>query len=395
MCFTEYLGYTCGHTSVPVKRPCPLTTQIYNLRSCSNAACRPQLCQTMCFACTRILHGRYINIIEYEHRYMHERGACGCEVTFPEMQQPRVITRADGRKSYPDSTLSPLATPFTPMNTRPSTPTPPGAFTFSPEARVFHRGAPEHRINHYPSPARASASTLPPLYEEHEHSKGVDISLRTVSQYGAEWRQDHKPLHDNGHCDCEIKFEKYTGHMDVLKEAADNDGDTDTASMDEPIIDSNVHPMPPPSNIGESSFQGARRGAMPPTPTASNASTDIIMPPYTTSSVPIPRPMTSHYWGYVPVHTMEPPSGRPARWACAPHDSSVVNRMQTDNPAVMAQQHASHPLDMQTVWYNPTETPIAGLPVGAGPEGDSHMPPFEECELYHPNYAAGRRPASH
>ncbi|KAI1088857.1 hypothetical protein F5B19DRAFT_406096 [Rostrohypoxylon terebratum] len=92
MCFTEFLGYTCGHTSVPVKRPCPMTTQSHVNPVCPSPACRPLLALTMCPSCARIVHGRWVDIVVHEHEFMHVRGACSCPVRFPYSQQPRVVS---------------------------------------------------------------------------------------------------------------------------------------------------------------------------------------------------------------------------------------------------------------------------------------------------------------
>ncbi|KAI1443084.1 hypothetical protein F5Y02DRAFT_226832 [Annulohypoxylon stygium] len=93
MCFTEFLGYTCGHTSVPVKRPCPMTTQSHVNPVCPSPACRPLLALTMCPSCARIVHGRWIDIVVHEHQFMHARGVCHCPVRFPPHQQPRVLSQ--------------------------------------------------------------------------------------------------------------------------------------------------------------------------------------------------------------------------------------------------------------------------------------------------------------
>ncbi|KAI1399648.1 hypothetical protein F4819DRAFT_464310, partial [Hypoxylon fuscum] len=104
MCFTEHIGYTCGHSSVPVKRACPLTTEFHGNQCCSNSATRPILALTFCPPCARIVHGRWVNIIQFEHRFMHERGACGCEVVFPNLQHPRVVSHeASAGDAAPDA----------------------------------------------------------------------------------------------------------------------------------------------------------------------------------------------------------------------------------------------------------------------------------------------------
>ncbi|KAL7629578.1 hypothetical protein AAE478_001100 [Parahypoxylon ruwenzoriense] len=96
MCFTEFIGYTCGHTSLAVKRPCALTTKLFSNPACPGAgAVRPLLAETSCPACNRVMHGRCVNIIEHEHRFMHARGVCSCPVHFPYLMRPRVISPDD------------------------------------------------------------------------------------------------------------------------------------------------------------------------------------------------------------------------------------------------------------------------------------------------------------
>ncbi|KAL1865514.1 hypothetical protein Daus18300_007159 [Diaporthe australafricana] len=94
MCFSEFIGYTCGHSSPEVLRPCPMTTQFYTNPLCTQHARRPILAPEMCPACQRVIHGRAVLITEWEHRWMHERGACGCEVQFPDLIRPRVVGRS-------------------------------------------------------------------------------------------------------------------------------------------------------------------------------------------------------------------------------------------------------------------------------------------------------------
>ncbi|KAI1408786.1 hypothetical protein F5Y13DRAFT_204534 [Hypoxylon sp. FL1857] len=540
MCFIEYLGYTCGHTSIPVKRPCPLTTQLYNNPCCPNAAARPLLAQTMCPGCARVLHGRYVNIIEHEHRFMHERGACNCEVKFPYLQQPRVIQheepelvptticecclegmakgakKEDVEKSIKAETdmvdSSPSgsgsATEFTPDSAQ----SPTDKFNFSPSALVFTPGHAQsqdqgHSQNtdlvlyestttssitaranlgkasagsssksrvvsrntdaSFGTPSRASSSfdkgkgkgkqrntkkrspsprqqhheayqqqrsrrtsssaaaqgapKLAPLFEERESSgKKLEVSVRMPSLYGAEWIQDHAELHRAGRCRCEIKFEKYPAqYMPLLKEARDaefafddhssttthnhnhshsaagvvssnsqlyySNDDTAATSGVEPGTSSTPHTNTSPTRYETPATPGRMLAIeqAPPAPGSPRIPAPEYPGPFYASGQPGSASSPSS-----PTFSTQP--GHPARWACSPYDTTPVDASRA------AQAAASRPVDMQTIWYDQRETPIAGLPVGAGPEGDSHMPPFEECELYYrPKAAAGgRRPAS-
>ncbi|KAI1208972.1 uncharacterized protein F4807DRAFT_105697 [Annulohypoxylon truncatum] len=112
MCFTEFLGYTCGHTSIPVKRPCPMTTQSHVNPICPLPACRPLLAFTMCPSCARIVHGRWVNIIVHEHEFMHARGACHCPLRFPHLQQPRVVSQYEDAEDMKDISQEAFAARF-------------------------------------------------------------------------------------------------------------------------------------------------------------------------------------------------------------------------------------------------------------------------------------------
>lgn len=91
MCLAEYICYTCGHTSVPVLRACPLTTSSPDHPICARHGDRPFISDSMCPTCERHLHNRATLVLEHEHRWMHERGVCGCPVQFPGLLGPRIL----------------------------------------------------------------------------------------------------------------------------------------------------------------------------------------------------------------------------------------------------------------------------------------------------------------
>ncbi|KAM7205490.1 hypothetical protein V8F20_003074 [Naviculisporaceae sp. PSN 640] len=96
MCVDEFIAYFCGHRSLVVLRACPSTTAQPNLPVCSLRPARPEYAETMCSPCERLLHTRWVLIREWEHRWYHERGACGCPVIFPNLvTRPRVIGGPD------------------------------------------------------------------------------------------------------------------------------------------------------------------------------------------------------------------------------------------------------------------------------------------------------------
>ncbi|KAI0842283.1 hypothetical protein F5Y06DRAFT_259434 [Hypoxylon sp. FL0890] len=548
MCFIEYLGYTCGHTSMPIKRPCPLTTQLHNNPCCPNAAVRPILAQTMCPGCARLLHGRYVNIIEHEHRFMHERGACNCDVKFPYLQQPRVVQHeepelvpvnicecclkgmATGAKK--DNVEKPVKGAADIVASSPSgsasesssksAHSPTQKFSFSPSAAAFTPGQPQlqsqgqgqghthtqsteiviyeqnptsnttARVHHsqasasssnksavvartpdssggsrrtsfssekgkgkgkgrggkksrggraqvsaspkqhrtyneaYPgqgqqhtrrtssSAAAQGAPKLAPLFEERETlGKKLEVSVRMLSLYGAEWTHDHAELHRTGRCKCEIKFDKYPAqYMPLLKEARESEsccnehcnhnaaGVTSQSHDNSNTAPTSSIPISQSDGVLRSSTMSTSRANTNPT-SYENPTTSGLLPTIaqTAQAQPQPQVPAPDYTGYFytpgqqgsattpssPTFRTQP--GQPARWACSPYDTSSAD------PSSSAAE-TSRPVDMQTVWYDQRDTPIAGLPVGAGPEGDSHMPPFEDCELYYPKVSCDRRPAS-
>ncbi|KAI4867540.1 hypothetical protein F4820DRAFT_467718 [Hypoxylon rubiginosum] len=481
MCFTEFVGYTCGHASTPVKRLCPLTTQLYNNPCCAQNAVRPVLSQTFCPTCARILHGRWVNILELEHRFMHERGVCGCAAQFPHLQQPRVVshyvdTGSSGSNSGSEeqriyvgdaanhhygnghdsealtqmaahqSHLSGSAAPFVPshnqahglsygggaqdapwghrsslsfdataafvqlpiqnasaagstMTTDASTsPTDQSGSAKSKgkgkqqrnkkaqdqaaeqqQQQVFHQQQQQQQEHGYPTAAFQTATQLAPLFEERQDSasKKPMVSVRMLSLYGAEWLQDHEPLHADGRCSCQIRFERYESPpTPVLGEASPESGLglTDVNTLAE----------------YNAQYLGHHTSAdiSGPATTAEHSSGMALGAEDAAQGEPQQNPLASS----IPHVTTNP--GHPARWACSP-DSGIA----ATAAATPSAPYADHPVDMQTAWYEHTEVPLAGLPIGAGPEGDSHMPPFEECELHYPLHypklPSHRRSASH
>lgn len=494
---------------------------------------------TMCPACARIIHGRYVSIIEREHRFMHERGACHCGVRFPHLQEPHVVEHNTGvaasnqgptayGQTYADR---PCDSSKTPTESSGSSPTEsngrsaagsmgsakdletsgratppfrmfqfsPGAAEFTPSWSHVHRQDP----NESPSSSRAhddkgkgketqelrqtskskgsgqgqyhhehppaviqDTPTLPPLFEHHEEGdgSGFSISVRSRSLYGAEWSHDHGELHRAGRCSCDITFERYPGqYMNLLQEAIDEIGDqTDPNVTGGENITTNVDPTTVAfegrntsdkgDNDGSAGGSGSGNGGGGETSTGidvnvnikfsrgddTNPTTATVPGPSTANTLGAPQvrhelpagnpshfssrrrrraaararaqaraqvqaqaqaqPTTSSTgWQYAPHELNAPYDGEPMRWACAPFDTT---NMQSASEGHISREEnlediRNHPVDCQAIAYNQTSTPIAGLPIGAGPEGDSHMPPFEECELCYPKIPRGRRPASH
>ncbi|KIH88459.1 hypothetical protein SPBR_07316 [Sporothrix brasiliensis 5110] len=190
MCFIEFVGYTCGHTSLPVLRPCPLTTASHTFPACSRRGDKTFFAGEMCSACQKIVHSRATQIEEYEHRFMHERGVCGCETVFPYLIRPRVIGSCDGGGNEHAVTS-------------------------------YHAGDSHGRTDVWAGDGADSTSEtseipetteiqLPPLLCEAIDPGGrTTVSVRLSSLYAAEWVADHRARHDTGLCQCRVDFRTY------------------------------------------------------------------------------------------------------------------------------------------------------------------------------------------
>ncbi|KAK7951335.1 uncharacterized protein PG986_007063 [Apiospora aurea] len=99
MCIIEYVGYSCGHSSVPVLRLCPMTTHAPSNPVCKDPSHRPTMVADMCPACSRVMHSRWVDIVMFEHQWMHERGTCGCPTKFPSLLHPRTIGADPGEEA--------------------------------------------------------------------------------------------------------------------------------------------------------------------------------------------------------------------------------------------------------------------------------------------------------
>ncbi|KAL8404488.1 hypothetical protein RB594_009373 [Gaeumannomyces avenae] len=180
MCFQEFIGYACGHCSMAVLRPCPLTTSEHKNPVCDLQPNRPFLVDAMCPVCSRLMHSRAVLIQEWEHHFLHERGACGCEVIFPDLVRPRVIG---------------------------------GASVFQNMAQGAGGGG-GNGAHQQQQPATAAASAeskkAPPMFERVVGPNGQEAySVRLSSLFAAEWVDDHAELHRKGECNCNADFNRY------------------------------------------------------------------------------------------------------------------------------------------------------------------------------------------
>ncbi len=182
MCFLEFIGFTCGHTSLPVLRPCPLTTASHTFPTCPRRADKPFLAGEMCSACQKIVHSRATQIEEFEHRFMHERGVCGCDTVFPYLIRPRTV----------------------------------GGGEAGEEGEVRVNGSVEDELE------AGEEMQLPPILRETTDAGGrAVVSVRLPSLFAAEWVADHRERHDSGLCDCHVDFRTYRQVLVAVEEGED------------------------------------------------------------------------------------------------------------------------------------------------------------------------------
>lgn len=99
MCVKEFFGYSCGHCSVPVLRPCPLSWANEHFPPCSMPAERPIFTEEYCHPCARVIWNANVLREEEEHRERHRRLECECEVVFDQEERERrgLVTNVKGK----------------------------------------------------------------------------------------------------------------------------------------------------------------------------------------------------------------------------------------------------------------------------------------------------------
>ncbi|RYP19120.1 hypothetical protein DL765_003536 [Monosporascus sp. GIB2] len=404
MCFIEYLGYTCGHTGDSVLRPCPLTTRAHANPVCPAPAVRPQLSRGHCPACQRVMHNRWVDIVEEEHRWMHERGACGCPVEFPALMQPRMIGR-DG-PGYGGGHYKPGSGKNQNKNKKVANKRGRGGRGGGGDAKDQHQQQqqPQPQSQDHQTKAQAQQQRRQqqreryPAFEEvrdGENDSDVRYVIRQPSMYGVEWTWDHAKLHEDGRCACAVRFGKYdpSPSKDPRDVKRPSDGDHDAEKQ--------VAPYTYSDNTNNQQLVRTRGGG----PSLSyHLSGDRTTAP--TSRL---GPQVS--------------GGQPARWSY--NTPAEIHNLQEVYAGGADDQPRQ--LDMQTAWFghyqqqqqapmaglplglgpecrDPSghlqaegqivlydvsqQVPLLGLPIGAGPEGLSHAGDFEDCELYRLGHAA-------
>ncbi|KAI0114005.1 hypothetical protein GGR51DRAFT_578255 [Nemania sp. FL0031] len=343
MCFTEYLGYTCGHCSVAVNRPCPMTTHLFNNPCCPKPANRPYLAGTMCYPCSRIIHGRKIDIAEYEHRWMHERGACGCEVQFPAMQEPKLVQRTWHGDRNDNGAYTSAPTARAGPSTSYAGPSTACAGPSTAYAGPSNQQAP-------PMPCRGQGTGVP-LFEEARVGGNVEVAVRLSSLYAAEWTEDHAKLHESGQCQCPVSFERYKP-IDINEYEDENN---------HPGKGKGKEKAKEPAHNPQDHLSGRTAAGHPARYVMDGPQEslldEILGPIHPQAPAYDEHPADIQTMYFQP--TGAPIAGTPIAWGPTPESSGLPTIVEFTHP----------------------ETTHGGFPIGAGPEGESHAGDFDNCSL--------------
>ncbi|KUI66359.1 hypothetical protein VM1G_02072 [Cytospora mali] len=394
MCFSEFIGYTCGHSSSEVLRPCPMTTQLYTNPLCGRYARRPILAPKMCPACQRVLHGRAVLIVEWEHRWMHERGVCGCEVQFPDLFRPRVV----GRNQPFEKTRENI----------------PRANDNTGNGTGNRNGEVKIALSKMGGNNKTGAKNVPALYQETitttmpGGNKKPEVSIRIPSFYGAEWVDEHRQLHIKGSCKCSGDFSFYQTPADyqVVPSSSVRTSREQVVQTGGPkrvqgqgfkngalysYTDQHKFANLRPSPMGYHTYKGAQsQGGHPPRHASSGQvhtnqaqHQHLSLLPGTQKNIKTP------YFPGQPSHMSRSATGPsiPRRSPGAIYEvdpAKSTNKLY--NFACNEGAKITSCADFQSVEFPKSKDllPLVGLPIGAGPEGPTgltHTGDFSQCVL--------------
>lgn len=368
MCQKESIHYNCGHSSLPVIRPCPLTTQSPDFPICSLQAGSDHMAKTMCSACERVLQGRWVLVQAKENRWIHERGACACHPVRPGTSTALCI---GGENDQLAMRLAVLST-----NSAVASTTDDEARPLRPTAGGFV--------------PRPDQTTQFALYDTRTHGAWVP------NLYAASWLRAHRLIHQAGQCTCEVDVNPVDQHIheDDLneEEKAQHEAMGETAQLENggqtgDVFTAQVATIPP---LGEPS------GAFAPVNSA-------LVP--TNYPYPLRVPNGNIIWLTAPSNATTPTSQTSGTsqttqtsqtsTTCGEAETNQAETTQaaTASPVVYrtpriapGTQHVTGHTPNSLPARSPERTPVLGLPLGAGPEGTyhGHMPPWRDCALSRP-----------
>lgn len=327
---------------------------------------------------------------------MHERGVCGCEVQFPDLIRPRVVSRSrpgqtTGRNGQVGNNLQGSKNNGNSSISLPKT----------------------GRSN------TAGSKGVPAHYQERSTKAGqhkLEVAVRIPSLYGAEWVDEHRQLHKDGSCKCAGDFSFYQtpepnqavpassalvenipGQAVQTKAIsqtlqAQNHGKSQNSPASHYLTPQNLfhlglshhetscHSDPHHQDDTMTQQFPAKEAAQlqPSTPSKSQTVDRATTPK------PPPLVVSSSY-----PHIHAPQRSPGAIYEVDPTKST--NRLY--NLACNEGANMGAVADFQSIEFPRAEgtLPLVGLPIGAGPEGApglSHVRHFEDCVLHTRNLIA-------
>lgn len=331
---------------------------------------------------------------------MHERGVCGCEVQFPDLIRPRVVSRSrPGQTTGRNGQIG--------NNTHGSKNNGNFSVTLPKTGRSNMAGS----------------KGVPAHYQEQSTKAGqhkLEVAVRIPSLYGAEWVDEHRQLHRDGSCKCAGDFsfyqtpepDQYVPSSSALTEnipgqavqtkaisqtlQAQSHGKAQNSSASHYLTpqdlfhlglshhESSHNSDPPllPHHQGDTMAQQSpskEAAHLQPSKPFKSETVD-----QTTTPKPPPLVVSSSY-----PHIHAPQRSPGAIYEVDPTKST--NRLY--NLACNEGANMAAVADFQSVEFPRAEgtLPLVGLPIGAGPEGAPglcHVGSFENCVLHTRNLIA-------
>ncbi|KAK0655684.1 hypothetical protein B0T16DRAFT_499710 [Cercophora newfieldiana] len=158
MCHQEFITYQCGHRSLGVIRPCPLTTAAQNLTPCSTQPSKQYNALT--------IHQGALSPISAEI------------ITSP--------FHANKGKA-PEGGVPP---------------------------QVYGQASTSYSTQRQQTPNPTGPAVIPQTYSEMTVNGEHRVSIRVPGLYAAEWLADHRALHASGDCQCRANFEPLKPRID-------------------------------------------------------------------------------------------------------------------------------------------------------------------------------------
>ncbi|KAJ4397086.1 hypothetical protein N0V93_001310 [Gnomoniopsis smithogilvyi] len=387
----------------------------------------------MCPACQRIIHGRAVLILEWEHHWMHERGVCGCPVIFPDLIKPRLIVPS-----------------YSVRATQPTKSTPTGAKNTAEKAEHAHlkqkcrrnkkkkstgpqdtlrtgghnetgensagdgQSSPDQLGGKRPSIQKKSDVSDKPgerrqVGNTTGHNKPAAIPARIHSLYGAEWIEEHRQLHIAGSCKCAADFASYqTPEVYSITESSSLEHQSGREQAF-PVASSHILPDQDPEDAeawdGRSGYSGpptqvSTYGGCPQDTQTSHRSQ--AHHPHHLYEPCFPNGQSRHFhqgalagaWSTPQQYPGLPSNlGQPARSSGAIHQFDVTKSTNplynyACNEGGKQGGRMGRCVDMQNLDYikaKDAPLPLVGLPIGAGPEAPEymdHIGSFEDCVLH-------------